>query len=75
MAVRIGDMKVVRRNLKNKRAQPTAWEVYDLANDPSESSDIAKERPDIVNQAVNLLLQQTSDNPVFPMPKPDVGSK
>lgn len=75
MAVRIGDMKVVRRNLKNKRVQPTAWEVYDLANDPSESSDIAKERPDIVNQAVNLLLQQTSDNPVFPMPKPDVGSK
>ena len=67
MAVRLDDMKAVRRNIK-KKSENTPWEVYDLATDPSETTDLAEKRPDIVAEAVEVLLQQTSPNSVFPMP-------
>ena len=72
MAVRLGDMKAVRRNLKKKKSESTPWEVYDLATDPGETTDLAEKRPDVVAVAVEILLQQISPNSVFPMPKPEV---
>ena len=72
MAVRLGDMKAVRRNLKKKKSESTPWEVYDLATDPGETTDLAEKRPDVVAAAVEVLLQQTSRNSVFPMPKPEI---
>ena len=72
MAVRLGDMKAVRRNLKKKKSESTPWEVYDLATDPGETTDLAEKRPDVVAAAVEVLLQQTSTNSVFPMPKPEI---
>ena len=72
MAVRLGDMKAVRRNLKKKKSESTPWEVYDLATDPGETTDLAEKRPDVVAAAVEVLLQQTSSNSVFPMPKPEI---
>ena len=72
MAVRLGDMKAVRRNLKKKKSESTPWEVYDLATDPGETTDLAEKRPDVVAAAVKFLLQQTSTNSVFPMPKPEI---
>ena len=72
MAVRLGDMKAVRRNMKKKKSENTPWEVYDLATDPSETTDLAEKRPDIVAKAVEVLLQQTSPNSVFPMPNPGI---
>ena len=72
MAVRLGDIKVVRRNLKKKNVDSTPWEVYDLANDPGESTDLAQQRPDVIAAAVQVLRQQTSHNSVFPMPKPEI---
>ena len=71
MAVRLGDMKVVRRNLKKKNVDSTPWEVYDLANDPGESTDLAQQRPDVIAAAVQVLRQQTAPNSVFPMPDPE----
>ena len=70
MAVRLGDMKAVRRNMKKKKSENTPWEVYILATDPSETTDLAEKRPDIVAKAVEVLLQQTLPNSVFPMPNP-----
>ncbi len=72
MAVRLCDMKAVRRNMKKKKAELTPWEVYDLARDPGETTDLAAKRPDVVAAAVKVLLQQTSANSVFPMPKPEI---
>jgi arylsulfatase len=73
MAVRLGDMKAVRRNMKKKNSESTPWEVYDLATDPGETTDLAPQHPDIVTEAVEVLLQQISPNSVFPMPKPQEG--
>ena len=72
MAVRLGDMKAVRRNLMKKKAELTPWEVYDLARDPGETTDLAAKRPDVIAAAVQVLRQQTSHNSVFPMPKPEI---
>lgn len=72
MAVRLGDMKAVRRNMKKKKSENTPWEVYDLATDPGETTDLAEKRPDIVAEAVEFLLKQTSPNSVFPMPNPGI---
>lgn len=70
MAVRLGDMKAVRRGLLQRA--PSAWEVYDLANDPGETEDLAHDRSDIIRQAVGVLNEETTDNPIFPMPKASI---
>jgi len=59
-AVRIGDHKLVRRDLKTKKPKP--WEVYDLAEDRSESNDLAAERPDLIEEAEALLREEVDDN-------------
>ena len=53
------------------RSESTPWEVYDLATDPGETTDLAEKRPDVVAVAVEILMQQISPNSVFPMPKPE----
>lgn len=70
VCVRLGDLKVVRQKLQTK--QPGAWEVYDLARDPEERQDVARERPEVVARAVALLREQMSENPVFPLRVPGV---
>jgi len=70
MAIRLGDMKAVRRNLKNKPSHPSAWEVYDLAADPGEQTNLASKRQDVIEQAVEVLSRETDENDVFPMPPP-----
>jgi arylsulfatase A-like enzyme len=70
MAIRLGDMKAVQRNLKNKPSHPSAWEVYDLAADPGEQTNLASKRQDVIEQAVEVLSRETDENHVFPMPPP-----
>jgi arylsulfatase A-like enzyme len=70
VAVRIGNLKVVRQNLKTKR--PGAWEVYDLGDDPSEAHDLAAERADVIREGVDVLRKEVSENGVFPLAIPDV---
>ena len=72
MAVRMNNMKAVRRNLKASKAKRSPWEVYDLANDPAENIDLAEKRPDIIAAAVKVLRQQITPNSVFPMPRPEM---
>lgn len=55
-AVRIGDKKVLRRQLFAPQAkQPCNWEVYDIQNDPEERNDIADKEQDLVRQAIDIL--------------------
>ena len=73
VAVRIGDMKVLRRGLATKK--PGAWEVYDLAQDLGEVNDLAASRPDLVARAQDILRRETDVNDVFPVTIPDLGPR
>ena len=70
MAVRLGEFKMVRQGLKTKT--PGAWEVYDLAKDQGETTDLAAERVDLIQQAEEILRREVADNPVFPLTIPGV---
>lgn len=70
VAVRIGDMKVVRRNLK--RPKIGEWEVYDLARDPGEKNNIAASKADVIREAREILTAETDANRIFPVPIPGV---
>ena len=48
VAIRIGNWKAVRTNVRNNRAAP--WQLYNLASDPYETNDIAVQYPDLVRQ-------------------------
>ena len=65
VAVVIGEMKAVRQGLKTKN--PGAWEVYDLSNDPNEKNEVSATNLTIVEQAKEILRQEVSSNPVFPL--------
>ena len=70
VAVRLGDMKVLRRDLATKRSAD--WEVYDLAADPRETTNLAASRPDVIAAAQAVLRRETAANAEFPVPLPDV---
>jgi arylsulfatase len=66
-AVIRGDWKLVRRNL----AKGPTTELFDLAADPNETTDRAKERPEIVRELLALATAQRTPNPAFPLPGVD----
>ena len=74
VAVRLGDLKVIRRNL-TRAPGPDPWEVYDLALDPTETRNLAPERPRIVDQARALLRTAIAPNPNFPLAVPGVNDE
>jgi len=68
VAVRIGDLKAVRKNLARPNAGNRGkWEVYDVAKDPAETKDLAAEQPEVVAQAVAILEREDAGNALFPL--------
>jgi arylsulfatase A-like enzyme len=63
-AVRFGDWKAVRRGPDGK------IELYNLASDPSESKDLAAERPEALAKASALLESSRTEDPAWPRRKP-----
>jgi len=63
-AVRIGDMKAVRKGMTR------ATEVYDLREDISEANDIAADHPDVVARAEELFATWRTDSEEFPVRDP-----
>ena len=60
VGVRFGDWKLVKyrpRKRKGQKATPTKpdWRLYDLSKDISESTDVAKKHPGIVEEIFSLL--------------------
>lgn len=68
--VRIGGIKVLRRNLK--ASKPGGWEVYDLSKDIGEKNNLASKRLDLVAQAVEAFKKANRPNPNFPVTIPGV---
>ena len=63
--MRLGDLKVVRKNLAGE--DPGPWGVYDLARDPAETTDIAAQSGDTVKAARKVLREQDAGNALFPL--------
>ncbi|MEY2880804.1 MAG: hypothetical protein RLZZ15_3184 [Verrucomicrobiota bacterium] len=75
-AVRVGDWKLLRRNLlpaaqKKKTGGPTTLELYDLATDPAEKTNLATARPDVVARLEQVMREQHTPSPNFPFPTLD----
>lgn len=70
VAVRLGNLKVLRQELKAKTG-PRDWEVYDLAKDPSETSNLAATHTDTIQLAKKILKEGNSENAIFPMSIPE----
>ncbi|RYD68751.1 MAG: sulfatase [Verrucomicrobiaceae bacterium] len=69
VAVRLGDFKVLRRNLNAKKPGP--WQVFDLAKDPNETNNVSDAHPGLITQAVEILRREASPNEIFPVKIPD----
>ena len=71
VALRLDDWKAVRRGLAT--GEPGPWELYNLAEDPGETTDMASAHPEVVARAEAVLREQMDENPEFPLPVPGVG--
>jgi arylsulfatase A-like enzyme len=56
MAVRLGNWKGVRTNMRKDRNAP--WELYDLSVDPAESKDLAALHPEIIERMKAVALRE-----------------
>jgi arylsulfatase len=65
-AVRWGDWKGVRKDIAKGNRQ---WQVFNLADDPSEKHDLANKRPDVVAKVAELAANAHVDSKEFPMVK------
>jgi arylsulfatase A-like enzyme len=76
--VRVGAWKAVRQKLTPRgKAKPGAGlpqlntELYDLAQDPTESRNVAAEHPEVLARLEKLLAQEHTPSPEFPVPALD----
>jgi arylsulfatase A len=74
VAIRDGKWKALRRNLKQGK-QPLDWELYDLEQDANETTDLAKNHPDIVKRLETAYLKTRTVEPDFPVPFYDIDGK
>lgn len=64
-AVRKGDWKAVRLNVRQNRNAPI--ELYNLADDPAETNDLASEYPEITKGMNQLIQEAHLPSDVFPL--------
>jgi arylsulfatase A-like enzyme len=68
-ALRAGDWKIVRYDLNKKPAG--AIELYNLREDPSETTDLAGKHPDVLEKLTAMLEKARVPCPLFPWPALD----
>lgn len=73
--VRIGDWKGLRQNLKPapaaKKAPDFAIQLFNLRDDPAETTNVAAKYPDIVNKIADVMRAQHVASAEFPLPALD----
>lgn len=77
-AVRKGNWKGIRQGLNPARKKPEAtanleWELYDLANDPGETKNVAAGHPEVVAEIRAIAKGQHQPSPTFRFPVLDRG--
>lgn len=72
VAVRIGDWKIIQRGLRRKNSGPDPWEVYDIAQDRGETTNVAADHPELIEQARDVLRAEMDDNELFPLVVPSL---
>ena len=68
--VRVGNWKAVRQRLNpgpKAKLDPGPIELYNLDDDPSETTDVAAAHPDVVATLAKLLTEQHVKSEVFPI--------
>lgn len=73
-SLRMGDWKTIRQNLMpdGGRSEPNLrFELYNLADDPRESRDVAAQNPQIVQQMAELMRREHRPSAEFPFPTLD----
>lgn len=69
--VRVGDWKVIRRNLNPRKKDtvrvPGPVELYDLRSDPKETTNVAAQHPAIVARLAALMRDQHVPSAVWPL--------
>lgn len=67
-AVRVGDWKAVRQNMRRKRNKnPLKIELYNLKTDIGEKHDVASKHPNLVKRFAKLMAEQHTPSKLFPM--------
>jgi arylsulfatase A len=56
VAVRIGNWKGVKSNIRTDKNSP--WEIFDLSADPAETTNIAEQHPELVEQMETILKRE-----------------
>jgi len=62
-AIRKGDWKLVKYNITDP--EKTTTELYNIANDPGETDNLAREHPEIVDELTGLMESARTDSEVF----------
>jgi arylsulfatase len=69
--VRVGDWKAIRTNLnpraQKKEVKPSAIELYDLAKDPAETTDLAAKNPEVVAKLEQIMREQHTKSALWPI--------
>jgi len=75
--VRVGDWKALRRNLnpvpRAKDQKAGEIELYNLADDPGETSDVAAKHPEVVKELAAVMEKQHVKSALWPMKGLDGG--
>jgi arylsulfatase A-like enzyme len=74
-SLRVGDWKIIRSNLapntNAKDKTPGTFELYNLAEDPAESTNVAEEYPWVVDMLAPIAAEQHVASKLFPLPAID----
>jgi arylsulfatase A-like enzyme len=76
-SVRVGNWKAIRKDLAQRkgRTDEIRTELYDLASDPGETTDVATKHPEVRSKLERLLAEQHVASAEFPLPAIDPARK